>query len=280
MSPKMTLAGEIRMSGPGTHTGRNVELRLKPCSSGRIVFRRTDLGGAEISPDPHRAEAKNCTLLVGDGAEVGTVEHLMAALLILGVDSLDIELTGPEIPILDGSALPFVRAVLEAGTVPLAQARSRLRIVRPLSLVDGAASIEIRPDTCFRISYSIEYEHPSVGAQELSLVLDPEVFVREVAPARTFGFLKDVQALKSRGLIKGSSPDNAVVLDETGVMNPPLRFEDEFVRHKILDLVGDLSLLGSLPIGHFSARRAGHSLHLRAVRMLRDDPGSWTLDEG
>lgn len=265
---KNTLAASAHFSGVGAHSGRIVRAALKPSDAGRIFFRRSDLGGLVIGLDPARAESPNCTVLRGEGGAVRTVEHLLAALLMSGLDSVEVELDGEEIPILDGSAAPLVELVRRAGKRELAEGRTILALREPLTLADGPASICFEPAAGLEISYLIEYKHPAIGRQELSLALDEETFRTGVAPARTFGFLKDAEMLKARGLALGSSLENAVVLDDAGVVNPPLRFPDEFVRHKILDLAGDLALLGAPLRARVTARRAGHGLHQRAVREL------------
>jgi len=201
----------------------------------------------------------------------------MAALFMAGVDSLVIEVKGNEIPILDGSAKIFAEAIARAGPAYLSGQKKIMKITKKFSLQDGDAMIEVSPDTCFRITYGIEFDHPAIGKQDLSLVLDPAVFISEIAPARTFGFLKDIPLLQERGLALGGSLDNALVLDDSKVINGPLRFPDEFVRHKILDLIGDLSLLGAPLRGHFKAGRAGHSLHHKAVRYLLEHPDHYDL---
>jgi UDP-3-O-[3-hydroxymyristoyl] N-acetylglucosamine deacetylase len=273
---KHTLAGPARFSGVGAHTGRFVRVTLKPSDGGRVFFRRSDLAGLVIGLDPARAEAQSCTVLRAEGGAVRTVEHLLAALLMCGVDSAEVELDGEEVPVLDGSAAPLVELVRREGKRELDEERTVLAVSEPLTLVEGDASICFEPAAGLEVSYLIEYGHPAIGRQEMSLELNEETFRTGVAPARTFGFLKDAEALRARGLALGSSLENAVVLDDAGVVNPPLRFPDEFVRHKILDLAGDLALLGAPLRARVTARRAGHGLHQRAVRELsrtaaRDD---------
>jgi len=276
MAAKRTLARELRFSGTGIHSGRAVSLVLRPWDGGEVVFRRTDLGGREIRLDPRAAgTASSSYLLMGD-AKIHTVEHLLAALAASGVDSLLAELDGGEIPGLDGSALPFASGIVAAGTKPLAAERRTMRIVDSFRLDAGEASVLVSPFEGLRIAYTIVYDHPAVGTQAIDLAVTAEGFLREIAPARTFGFVKDAAALKKLGLALGSSFDNTVVLDDEKVLNGPLRFPDEFVRHKVLDLVGDLALLGAPVTGRFEARRAGHALHLRVVRQLLDHPGTWT----
>jgi UDP-3-O-[3-hydroxymyristoyl] N-acetylglucosamine deacetylase len=276
---KRTLGREISLSGVGIHSGRGAVLTLKPSSRGKLVFRCQDAAGLELEVDARKVEIKNAVSLVQGTCVVQTIEHLMAALHVFGIDSLDMDLSGPEIPALDGSGRPFARAVLQAGIRPLPRQRRAVRILKTHTLSDNGASLTFSPDPDFRLSYSIDFAHPLIGRQELSLALTQKVFLEEIAPARTFGFLKDVPELTRRGLARGGTLENAVVLDDKGVISGPLRYPDEFVRHKILDLIGDLALFGHPLVGHFQAERAGHRLHLKAVRFLLRNPGFWTFDE-
>ncbi len=276
MIEKNTIQKEIRLSGVGIHTGKNVDLVLKPSSSGEIIFRRTDLDNLELALDPKKIETKNSTYLVSGECKIQTLEHLLAVLYMSGIESLIIDINGDEIPIMDGSAFPFAQAILNAGVMSLPERKKSIKITKPFSLEEKDAVFSFAPDSDFKITYSIEYDHPAIQRQELSLSLNQENFIKEIAPARTFGFLKDVPALRAQGLAAGGSVDNALVLDEKSVINGPLRYPDEFVRHKILDLIGDLSLMGSPLIGHFKAQRAGHGLHLEAIRFLLDNPEFWT----
>jgi UDP-3-O-[3-hydroxymyristoyl] N-acetylglucosamine deacetylase len=203
----------------------------------------------------------------------------MAALYVLGVDSLDIEIRGGEIPVLDGSAAPLARAIVEAGVVPIRQEKRIVRLLKPHSLEEKEARVSFSPASDLKLSYAIDFPHPLIGRQEISFDLTREAFLREIAPARTFGFLKDVAALQKRGLALGGMLDNAVVLDEAGVISGPLRFRDEFVRHKVLDLIGDLALFGYPLLGHFRAERAGHRLHLLTVLFLLENPDFWAFEE-
>lgn len=272
--PKQTLAREVSFQGVGAHTGVEVRVRLRPSDRGRVVFRRLDLGGRTIAVNPAAAEASQCMVLSEGGVRVRTVEHLLAALLMSGVDSLEVELDGEEIPILDGSAAPLVELIREAGRRHLSGPRQPVRVVKPLLVEDGPSSVAFEPSSNFEVAYEIKYQHPLIGKQKLAVKLDPKTFRSQVAPARTFGFLKDAERLRAKGLALGSSLENTIVLDDYGLVNPPLRFPDEFVRHKILDLVGDLALLGAPLLGRVTARRAGHSLHLRAVQaLLREAEG-------
>lgn len=278
MIQKGTIKKEVLFSGIGVHSGKQVELWLKPSSSGEIIFRRIDLDNSEFHLDPKKIEAKNCSMLVTKKGRIQTLEHFMAVLFMLGVDSLIIELNGEEIPIVDGSAFPFVEAILKAGIKPLQEKKKSIKILKPFIIQEEDALISVVPDSDFRITYLIEYDHPAIESQELSLSINKENFIKQIAPARTFGFLKDVPALRAQGLALGGSLENAIVLDERSIINGPLRFPDEFVRHKILDFIGDLFLLNSSIIGHFKAHRAGHGLHLKAVHFILDNPEYWTYE--
>ena len=269
---KRTLGKELLFRGIGIHTGKVVDLVLRPSNSGEIVFRRAGEPGPGIALDPRATGARNATFLESDRGRIGTVEHLLAALSAFGIDSLEIETSGPEIPILDGSAKPFAEAFSAAGSRPAGSGGRLLKIVRPFVVEDGGASLEAVPDAGFRISYLIAFDHPAIGTQSADFVMTTESFRAEIAPARTFGFLKDVPELHRKGLALGGSFSNALILDDEKLVNGPLRFPDEFVRHKVLDLVGDLFLLGMPVRGHFMARKAGHALHIRAVRYLLDHP--------
>jgi len=278
MIQKGTIKKEVLFSGIGVHSGKQVELWLKPSSSGEIIFRRIDLDNSEFHLDPKKIEAKNCSMLVAKKGRIQTLEHFMAVLFMLGVDSLIIELNGEEIPIVDGSAFPFVEAILKAGIKPLQEKKKSIKILKPFVIQEEDALISVVPDSDFKITYLIEYDHPAIESQELSLSINKENFIKQIAPARTFGFLKDVPALRAQGLTLGGSLENAIVLDEKNIINGPLRFPDEFVRHKILDFIGDLFLLNSSIIGHFKAHKAGHSLHLKAVHFILDNPEYWTYE--
>jgi UDP-3-O-[3-hydroxymyristoyl] N-acetylglucosamine deacetylase len=275
MVAKKTIKKEIVVAGVGIHTGRPVELRLRPSDSGKIIFRRTDLDEFECSLDPRQVESKNCTMFVSKKGKILTLEHLLAVLWVYGIDSLIVELNGEEIPIMDGSALHFVHAVHQAGIRDLPQRKSSIKITQRFLIQENDASISAAPDSELKVTYHIHFEHPCIKHQELSISVNPENFKKEIAPARTFGFLKEVPDLHARGLAIGGSLKNAVVLDETRVVNGPLRFPDEFVRHKILDFIGDLSLMGSPVTGHFIAKKAGHALHLKMIHFLLDHAEYW-----
>jgi len=279
MIERRTIQKEVFISGVGMHSGQQTSLTLRPSSCGRIVFRRLDLGGREVEVDPLRVESENSSTLVSEGCTVQTVEHLLAVLYILGIDSLEVDLDGSEIPIMDGSALPLARAILERGLSRLPGGRKAVRILKPYTLQMRQASLSFSPDQDFRLTYVIDFSHPAIGRQAFSFMATRESFLAEIAPARTFGFLKDVPKLWKKGLAKGGTVENAVILDDEKVINGPLRFPDEFVRHKILDLIGDLSLWGHPLLGHFQAFRAGHSLHLETVHFLLRNPDFWAFDE-
>jgi UDP-3-O-[3-hydroxymyristoyl] N-acetylglucosamine deacetylase len=271
-----TIAGPAEFEGLGVHSGRPVRLRLLPADRQGLVFRRTDLDNAEMALSSARVESENCTTLVGERFSVRTVEHLLAALWIPGIDALTVELDADEIPILDGSAEPFALGLQAAGISILTHPQPVLRLVGSFRIEgERGASIEfapVGPGEDLDLAYTIVYEHPAIGTQTLRRPLRWSVFLREIAPARTFGFLKDVEAYRARGLALGASVENTIVLDESGVVNGPLRFPDEFVRHKLLDLAGDLALLGRPLRARVTAEKAGHRLHFQAVRHLLDHP--------
>ncbi len=280
MLHRQTLASRRHFSGKGVHTGREVRLDLVPAEAGTgIVFVRMDTGGVEIPATlEHAGPSFYATVLERDGARVSTTEHLMAALYALQVDDLRVELDGPEVPILDGSSRPFVDGILAAGRVKLPAVRQYLTIVRPLSVAHEEKTISVHPHPEYRVTYAIDFDHPSLGYQELTASLwSAQAFAEKLAPARTFAFEHEVEALRKAGLGLGGSLDNCVVLGKDGPLNPPLRFPDEFVRHKMLDLTGDLSLLGYPMRGHVVAYRAGHDLHGRLARKIRESPDAWYL---
>jgi len=278
MAAKKTITKEVAFFGFGIHSGKPVELRLIPSDSGEIVFRRSDLKNLEFRLSFENIKTKNCTMLVTDQGKIQTLEHLLAVLWVYGIDSLTIELNQEEIPSMDGSALHFARAVQRAGFRELPEEKNLQKITKSFIIREGEASISVDPDAKLRITYQIEYEHPSIKKQHLSVVVNPKSFKREIASARTFGFLEDVPDLQKQGLALGGSYNNTVVLDKTRVVNGPLRYPDEFVRHKILDLIGDLSLLGNAVTGHFIAKKAGHDLHMRVVRFLLENPEYLSAD--
>ncbi len=256
-------------------------MSLRPARAGRgIRFRRADLGGIEIPATVENVDRLHyATALSRDAGTVETVEHLLAALVSLGVDNVIVELNQPEVPIMDGSAASFVYLVHEAGLKRLTRPRQYLKVLRPVSLTRGEKSIALYPSDHFKVTYSISFDHPLLRHMTHTLRVTEESFVDEIAPARTFGFLKEVEMLRKKGLALGGSLDNAVVLGETGILNNSLRFEDEFVRHKILDAIGDLALLGSPVIGHLVAHRGGHELHAAFAEKFLQETDAWQLVE-
>jgi UDP-3-O-[3-hydroxymyristoyl] N-acetylglucosamine deacetylase len=247
-----------------------VSLRLHPApADAGIVFERADLGGLPIAASARnvRSTSLNTTLAAG-GASVGTVEHLMAAFAGLGIDNARIEVDGPEVPILDGSAAPFVEAIRKAGTITQPEARRDLVLRRPVTLRQGERTILALPSDDLRISYAIDFSHPAIGYQAVTLKLDEAVFAASIAPARTFCLLRDVRAMRDSGLARGGSLDNALVVGDDGVMNGQLRFRDEFVRHKVLDLIGDLALVGAPLKAHLIVYKGGHQMHAALVQKM------------
>ncbi len=279
MESQKTLKRKMSCVGIGLHSGRKVKLTLKPApADSGIVFRRTDQKGIEIpATADHLSCINHATCLARGETRIETVEHLLAALTTLGVDNVIVELDAAEVPIMDGSAAPFIYLIHEAGIKTLASRRSYIRITRPLSVVSDGRQVAAYPSDTLRISYTINFNHPMLRHQERSLEIHETNFVEEVAPARTFGFQKDVELLRQNGLGLGGSLDNALVLSETGVLNNHLRFSDEFVRHKILDVLGDLSLLNRPLLAHVVAFRAGHQLHTDLVQEILTSPDHWEL---
>jgi UDP-3-O-[3-hydroxymyristoyl] N-acetylglucosamine deacetylase len=281
MDPQRTLRREISCVGIGLHSGNRVTLSLKPAAADSgIRFRRTDLGDREVPATvSHLAGIQLATGLARNEVSVETVEHLLAALVSMSIDNVLIELNSPEVPIMDGSAAPFIYLIQEAGVKALKSPRKYIKIVKPIAMSRGDKRIALYPSDHFKVTYSISYDHPLLRRQSRTIRITEESFIEEVAPARTFTFLKDVEMLRQNGLALGGSLDNAIVLGETGILNNVLRFEDEFVRHKILDAVGDLALVGRPVIGHLVAHRAGHALHTEFAARILDETDAWHLVE-
>jgi len=281
MAAQRTLRRTVNCAGIGLHSGQKVTLSLKPAPADYgIRFQRSDLGGLEIPAHVTHLSGRQQlqTGLSSDRASVETVEHLLAALRSLGVDNVCVELNHPEVPIMDGSAAPWVYLIQDAGIKELGTARRSIQVLRSLQVQDGDKRIALYPADRFKISYTISFDHPLLRNQQKTLDLDEQVFVNEIAPARTFGFLKEVEMLRQRGMALGGSLENAVVLGETGVLNP-LRFEDEFVRHKILDVIGDMALVGHPILGHLVVHRGGHALHTALAAELLRQPDAWQFVE-
>jgi len=282
MDAQRTLRRQISCVGIGLHSGHKVNLTLKPASANfGIRFRRTDVGGHEVPATiQHLAGIQLATGLARNEVSVETIEHLMAALVSMGVDNVLVELNSPEVPIMDGSAAPFIYLIQEAGMKRLQTARKFLKIVRPIAISRGDKRIALYPSDHFKVTYSISYDHPLLRHQSRTLRITEHSFIEEIAPARTFTFLKDVELMRQNGLALGGSLENAIVLGETGILNNALRFEDEFVRHKILDAVGDLALVGYPVVGHLVAHRAGHALHTEFATKVLESQNAWRFVEG
>jgi UDP-3-O-[3-hydroxymyristoyl] N-acetylglucosamine deacetylase len=278
-SSQRTLRRSVHCAGIGVHSGKKVKISLVPAAADSgIRFRRTDLAGAEIPAHVSQLSTKQQLQTgLGNGeATVETVEHLLAALHCMGVDNAVVELNHRELPIMDGSSAPWVYLIQDAGVKSLNVTRKAIQINRPIQIQDGDKRIALYPFDGFKVSYTINFDHPMLRHQQKTMDLDEQVFIDQIAPARTFGFLKEVEFLRQRGLAMGGSFDNSIVLGETGVLNP-LRFEDEFVRHKILDAVGDMALLGHPIQGHLVVQRGGHALHTAFAREVLQQTGAWTL---
>jgi UDP-3-O-[3-hydroxymyristoyl] N-acetylglucosamine deacetylase len=281
MNSQRTLRRQVSCAGIGLHSGNKVTLTLRPApANSGIRFRRTDLGGAEVNACVGNvAGFRYATALVQGGTSVETVEHLLASLVILGIDNVTVDLDYPEVPIMDGSAAPFVYLIHEAGVRSLPVPRRFLRVIRPIELGQRDKGIALYPSDCFKISYSISYDHPLLRHQARTMTIDEPTFVEQIAPARTFTFLKEVEMLRKQGFAMGGSLENAVVVGETGILNNPLRFDDEFVRHKMLDAIGDLALLGMPVMGHLVAHRGGHSLHTAFASKVLEERDAWEIVE-
>jgi UDP-3-O-[3-hydroxymyristoyl] N-acetylglucosamine deacetylase len=261
----------------GLHSGAPVHLRILPAPSNTgIVFRRTDLDDFEVEAVGRNvARVSYATSLMKKGVLISTTEHLLSAFVGMGIDNAIVELDNLELPILDGSAQPFVDLIRRAGVRKQRRARSYLRVLRSLELREGNKFIGIYPSDRYSVSYTIDFPHPLIGRESRTLELTNGQYVNEIASARTFGFLHEAEIMRQQGLIRGASENNAIVLTREGVVNPPLRFSDEFVRHKILDLVGDLALIGRRVLGNVVADRAGHAMHTALVSRLLRDQSSW-----
>jgi len=278
LAMQRTISRKVSVQGIGLHTGEQVEVFFNPAppNSG-IAFKRIDEEGREpikVSLRECKADVKRGSVLIRDGTKIYTVEHLLSAIRGLGIDNLLIEIKGGEPPALDGSALPFVEKLLEAGIVEQDVLKRRIILLKPVWVNGKDSFIAAFPHPTFKVSYTISYNHSFLKSQFLSYELSPETFPREIAPARTYAFKNEVDFIFKSGLGKGGSLDNTVVIDEGGVLNPEgLRFEDEFVRHKILDLIGDMALLDGWLSAHIVAIRAGHALHLELASRILEEVG-------
>ena len=250
-----------------------MRLRIQPAPAGSgIVFRRSDLDDFEVEATGRNvARVSYATSLMKKGVLISTTEHLLSAFIGTGIDNAIVELDNLELPILDGSARPFVEMIQKAGIRKQRRPRSYMRIRRELELREGNKFIAVYPADSYSVSYTINFPHPLIGKETFRVDLSDGNYLREIAPARTFGFLHEADAMRQQGLIRGASRENAIVLTKDQVLNPPLRYPDEFVRHKVLDLIGDLALVGKQILGNIVADRAGHAMHTALVsRLLRD----------
>jgi UDP-3-O-[3-hydroxymyristoyl] N-acetylglucosamine deacetylase len=281
MMKQRTLKEPVRTTGVGLHTGVKVEITLRPAPPDTgIVFRRMDLDPpAELKADPYLVtDTRLCSMLESGPAKVSTVEHLMSALAGLGIDNALVDLTGPEIPILDGSSAPFVYLLQSAGIVEQDAPKRYVRILRPIEVRDGDKLARLTPHNGFKIDFTIDFKHPvfEKSGKTVSIDFAETAYTKEVARARTFGFMHEVEALRNSGLALGGSLDNAIVMDEYRVLNVEgLRYEDEFVKHKVLDAIGDLYLLGYPIIGEFEAYKSGHALNNALLRELLQHQEAW-----
>lgn len=270
-----TIHKTVRCTGIGLHSGKQVELVLRPASAntGVLFSLKNGSGSTFLTPAPSLVVETGLATVLGDGSEtVATVEHLLATVSGMGIDNMHIEVSGKELPIMDGSAASFVYLLKQAGVRKLDAPRNVLAIKKTLDFEKDGKYIKARPYNGFRVDYTIEFAHPMIGVQRLEMEVTPENFASEIAKARTFGFLKEVDYLHANGLALGGSLDNAIVLDEYGVLNAEgLRYKDEFVRHKLLDFVGDMAVLGAPLQGHFEVFASGHAMNNMFLRHLDEN---------
>lgn len=275
---EQTIAAPIEFAGVGLHSGAPVNMRLLPAAAGSgIVFRRTDLDNFEIPAIGRNvAKVSYATSLMRQSVLISTTEHLLSAFIGMGIDNVIVELDNLELPILDGSAQPYVEAFLRVGIREQRRRRETLRILHAVEVREGEKFIGVYPGSGYRISYTIDFPAP-IGQQKTCVDLAAETYGSEIAPARTFGYKADEKKLRDMGLIRGASAENAIILGKNGPENGPLRFVDEYVRHKVLDLIGDLALAGRRLEGHVVAVRAGHAMHTAFVARLLKDRSAWEL---
>jgi len=279
-----TIRNPVECRGVGLHSGAPVTLRILPAGGGTgIVFRRVDLEDFEVEAiSKNVAKVSYATSLMKQGVLISTTEHLLSAFIGMGVDNAIVELDNLELPILDGSALPYVEMITRVGLRQQRRKRTYLRILRPYEMREGNKFIGVYPAERYSVSYAINFPHPLIGNEVMQVELSNGSYVKEIAPARTFGFLEQQRAMLDQGLIRGATRDSCIVLTADRIDNPPLRFADEFVRHKILDLIGDLALIGKRIFGYVKADRAGHAMHTAIVSRILRDQSYWeevTLDE-
>jgi len=275
---EQTIAAPLEFEGIGLHSGAPVTMRLLPAPGGSgVVFRRTDLDDFEIPAISRNvAKVSYATSLMRQGVLISTTEHLLSAFIGMGIDNVIVEIDNLELPILDGSALPYVEAVSRVGLREQRRRREALRVLHPVEVREGDKFIGVYPGSGYRISYTIDFPAP-IGQQKSCIDLAAETYGTEIAPARTFGYKADEKKLRDMGLIRGASAENAIILGKGGPENGPLRFADEYVRHKVLDLIGDLALAGRRLEGHVVAVRAGHAMHTAFVSRLLKDRSAWEL---
>jgi UDP-3-O-[3-hydroxymyristoyl] N-acetylglucosamine deacetylase len=278
MAYQTTIATSVEVAGIGLHTAVPSRLRLMPAPPDTgIVFRRVDLDNFEIEAHGRNiARVSYATSLMKKGVLLSTTEHLLAALYACGIDNVYVEIDAIEVPILDGSSQPFIHLLEQAGLRRQRRRRRYMKILRPLEIADDGRRIGIYPCDEFRVHCLVDYTHPLIGRQEIEMRVNRETFGENLARARTFGFLHEVEQLRAMDLIRGGSLENAIVLTRDGIMNGELRYPDEFGRHKTLDLIGDLALIGQPVLGRVSAHKAGHALHTQLVSRLLADPSLWT----
>lgn len=283
MVKQRTLKNSIRATGVGLHTGEKVTLTLRPAAPNTgVVFHRSDLEPpVSISATAENVgDTRLSTTLVKGDARVSTVEHLLSAVAGLGIDNLHVDVSAPEVPIMDGSAGPFVFLLQSAGLMEQSAPKQFIRVKRAVEVHDGDKWVRFDPYEGFKVGFCIDFEHPmfTSGSQRAELDFSSTSFVREVSRARTFGFMRDIEALRANQLALGGSLDNAIVLDDFKILNEDgLRYENELVKHKILDVVGDLYLLGHSLIGAFTGHKSGHSLNNQLIRRLKQDANAWEL---
>src|SRR5215471_15428307 len=277
-----TIAKQSWVEGVGLHTGVQGCVRLLPAPAETgIVFRRVDLDNFPIEAQGHNvARVSYATSLMKQGVLLSTTEHLLAAIYSCGIDNVYIDINSIEIPILDGSAEPFMQMLEHSGLRKLRRKRRYLKVLKPLEVSEGDRRIGIYPAEEFRVRCYVDFPHPLVGQQEVEMLVGPDTFRQLLARARTFCFERDIEPLRGMGLIRGGSLENAIVLTHDGVRNGSLRFADEFGRHKAMDLIGDLALVGLPLLGRVEARKAGHALHTQLVSRLLADPSLWTITTG
>jgi UDP-3-O-[3-hydroxymyristoyl] N-acetylglucosamine deacetylase len=280
LSKQTTIGESFAASGVGLHSNSQVQVRVLPAPAYTgYLFRRTDLQNFEIPAAPDFvAHVSYATTLMRSGVMIATVEHLLSALMGCGVDNAIIEIDSLEVPILDGSSQPWVELINRAGVVNLPASRAFLRVLKRVEVEENDRRMSLEPDPEFRITCEIDFPHPLIGCQRHELRFHNGSYAAEIAPARTFGFVEELDQLQASGLARGGSLANAIALTPDGMLNPePLRFADEFVRHKILDIIGDLALCGLPILGHVHAVRSGHGLHTMLISNLLRDRGAWEV---